>query len=57
MQTAQEAEEAADVTGGQADTLADALAPILGFERNSAEFWVQVAQLVVLILILRGVSQ
>lgn len=57
MQAQEAAQEAAEVSGDRADTLADALGPITAWERNSVEFWLQVAQLVVLLLILREVSR
>ena len=38
---------------GGGDTVADALGPVLDFEKTDAEFWAQILQLVVLILILR----
>lgn len=40
----------------QAATVGDALGPVTDFEKGDAEFWLQVAQLVVLLLILREVS-
>ena len=54
--TDEEVEVTAEVEADRADTLADALDPILAWERNSVEFWLQVAQLVVLVLILREVQ-
>lgn len=40
----------------QAETLLDVLAPVLNFEKTDIEFWVQIAQLVVLLLLLRRLS-
>ena len=40
----------------QAATVGDALGPVTNWEKGDAEFWVQVAQLAVLLLILREVS-
>lgn len=36
-----------------AETLGDALAPALSWSKSDVEFWLQVAQLVVLLMILR----
>lgn len=52
----QQAEAAAEQADETADTVADALAPVLGWEQSNVEFWVQVAQLIVLLLILRRIS-
>lgn len=54
--TGEEVGATAEVEADRADTLAVALDPILAWERNSVEFWLQVAQLVVLVLILREVQ-
>lgn len=45
--------EAATPTG---DTVAASLGPVLSAEKSDVEFWVNIAQLVVLLLILREVS-
>jgi hypothetical protein len=50
QQVATEASESA-----AAETVGDALDPVLTWERNNVEFWVQIAQLVVLVLILQEV--
>lgn len=39
------------------DTVADAIGPSLTFEKSDVEFWVQIAQLCVLILILVQLRQ
>lgn len=52
----EQVEAVADEATRRADTLGDALEPVLGWEQNNLEFWIQVAQLVVLLMILRRVS-
>lgn len=37
----------------QAATVGDALAPVMSWEKGDVEFWLQVAQLVILVMILR----
>ena len=55
--TEQEVEDAVAVAGGQqADTLLDVLSPVLNFEKSDIEFWVQILQLIVLVMILRRLS-
>jgi hypothetical protein len=39
-------------TTGHATTVGDALGPVLNWEKGDVEFWLQIAQLVVLLLIL-----
>ena len=39
--------------GQQADTLGDALGPVVNLEKSDLHFWATIAQLVVLVLILR----
>jgi hypothetical protein len=48
-------EQAAEATqqGRQAQTLGEAMEPVLNWEKGDVEFWLQVAQLVVLVFILR----
>lgn len=54
MQARQEAKaEAAPQTGDRAETIGDALAPVLSWDKSDVQFWLQVVQLLVLILILR----
>lgn len=38
-------------------TVGDALGPVTDWEKGDVEFWLQVAQLIVLLLILREVSR
>lgn len=56
MQAQREASKAAEV-GGQAETVGDALTPVLSWEKSDVEFWVQIAQLVVLVMILRELQR
>lgn len=50
----EQASEARQVSAiREARTLGEAIAPVLNWEKGDIEFWLQVAQLVVLILILR----
>lgn len=44
-------------TETNATTLGDALAPVLNWEQSDAEFWLQVAQLLVLLAILYHVRR
>jgi hypothetical protein len=53
--TAEQISDAATVSD-DAERLADVLSPVLSWERNNVEFWVQIGQLIVLLLILREVS-
>jgi hypothetical protein len=53
--TAEQISDAATVSH-DAETLADVLSPVLSWERDNVEFWVQIGQLIVLLLILREVS-
>lgn len=48
-------EERADqqAARSQTTTVGDSLAPVLDWEKGDVEFWLQIAQLVVLLLILR----
>ena len=52
-------EQAAEATsqGREARTVGEAMAPVLNWEKGDVEFWLQVAQLVVLILILRELQE
>lgn len=45
--------QADEATDRSAETVGDALAPVLSWSKGDVEFWTQVAQLVVLLLILR----
>lgn len=57
MQSQRDAQQApADATAPQAETLGDALAPVIGLEQGNVELWLQVAQLLVLLMILRRVD-
>ena len=53
MEARQQAETAAPQPGDRAETVGDALAPVLSWDKDDVEFWMQVVQLVVLIMILR----
>lgn len=57
MQAEQAVEEATapHQPGARADTIGDALAPVLNWEKSDVQFWMQVVQLLVLLLILREV--
>lgn len=52
MQAQQEVEAATQQTSERADTVGEALAPVLNWEKSDVQFWVQILQLVVLLLIL-----
>ncbi|AGC65548.1 head protein [Haloarcula hispanica virus PH1] len=49
----QQARQAAARTGGQAGTVGQTLGPVMDWEKTDVEFWMQVAQVVLLYLILR----
>lgn len=53
--TTEQISDAATVSD-DAERLADVLNPVLSWERDNVEFWVQIGQLIVLLLILREVS-
>jgi hypothetical protein len=62
--TAQQEEDQGDQSqsngqrsGREADTVGDALAPLLDAEKGDIEFWTQVLQLLVLIAILRELQR
>ncbi|AAY24953.1 head protein [Haloarcula hispanica virus SH1] len=49
----QNARQAAAAATGQAGTVGNALGPVMNWEKTDVEFWMQVAQVVLLYLILR----
>jgi len=53
QQTAQQAAAAATTRQQGGNTVGDALGPVLDWEKTDVEFWTQVAQVVLLLLILR----
>lgn len=52
MQAQAEVEAATQQTSERADTVGEALAPVLNWEKSDVQFWMQVVQLLVLVLIL-----
>lgn len=45
--------QATEASQQSAETVGDALAPVMSWQKGDVEFWLQVAQLVVLFMILR----
>ncbi|APW99404.1 hypothetical protein CHINAEXTREME_17225 [Halobiforma lacisalsi AJ5] len=50
-------QQASEAPPDREETVADAVDPVIGLEKGKAEFWMQVAQLLLLYLILRELQR